>query len=260
MRIIVCLKEVPGRDTRYEVRSDGRWIKDTDVSFEISECDEYALEEALKLQEKHGGEVVLLTLGSERAEKIMRKGLAMGAERGILVLDPANQVTSPLAIATVFAEALKNEQYDLILTGTQSDDLGYAQTGVMLAQMLDVPHATIVMEINVDTSAGHLQALREMESGWFQRLEMSYPAVLTIQAGISQIRFTPLKGILMAKKKEIRRVELNSLNLDLESIPRLEVERVYFPEATRKAEILQGDTETVASMLVEKLRKEAKIL
>ncbi|MFB3903069.1 MAG: electron transfer flavoprotein subunit beta [Acidobacteriota bacterium] len=253
------MKEVPGRDTRYEVSSDGRWIKDSDLSFEISECDEYALEEALKLQEKHGGEVVLLTLGTERAEKLMRKGLAMGAEKGILVLDPGQQVSSPLGVASAFAQVLKNETFDLVLAGTQSDDFGYAQTGVMLAELLNLPHATIVMEIKADPTTRTVQALREMESGWFQRVETSMPAVLTIQAGISQIRFTPLKGILMAKKKELRRVELASLGLDLEQIPRLEVQRVYFPEATRKAEILQGDTETVAASLVEKLRKEARI-
>ncbi len=260
MRIIVCMKEVPGRDTRYEVSSDGRWIKDTDLSFEISECDEYALEEALKLQEKHGGEVVLLTLGTERAEKMMRKGLAMGAEKGILVHDPARQVSSPLGVASAFAEVLKNEPFDLVLAGTQSDDYGYAQTGVMLAELLNLPHATIVMEIKADTAARNVQALREMESGWFQRVEMSMPAVLTIQAGISQIRFTPLKGILMAKKKEIRRVEMGSLGLNPDQIPGLEVQRVYFPEATRKAEILQGDAATVAASLVDKLRKEARIL
>jgi len=254
------MKEVPGRDTRYEVSGDGRWIKDGELSFEISECDEYALEEALKLQEKHGGEVVLLTLGTERAEKLMRKGLAMGAEKGILVLDSGQQVTSPLGVASAFAEVLKNETFDLVLAGTQSDDFGYAQTGVMLAELLNLPHATIVMEIKADPGARSVQALREMESGWFQRVEMSMPAVLTIQAGISQIRFTPLKGILMAKKKEIRRIELGSLGLNLDQIPRLEVHRVYFPEATRKAEILKGDAETVATSLVEKLRKEARIL
>jgi electron transfer flavoprotein beta subunit len=260
VRIIVCLKEVPSRDTRYEIRADGRWIKDSDISFEINECDEYALEEALKLQEEHGGEVVLLTIGSERAERSMRKGLAMGAEKGILVLDPENRLSGPLAVATALAEVLKGEPYDLILAGTQSDDFGYAQTGVMLAELLGLPHASIVMEITADSQAGSVQVLREMESGWFQRAAMPLPAVLTIQAGISQIRFTPLKGIMMAKKKEIRRVELASLAIPFDQLPDIQVQRIYFPEATRKAEIRQGDTETVVISLVEKLRKEAHVL
>jgi electron transfer flavoprotein beta subunit len=259
VRIIVCLKEVPSRDTRYEIRGDGRWIKDTDISFEINECDEYALEEALKLQERHGGEVVLLTVGSERAEKSMRKGLAMGAEKGILVLDPESRLSGPLAVATALAEVLKNEPYDLILAGTQSDDYGYAQTGVMLAELLGLPHASIVMEINADVQSGKVEALREMESGWFQRAEMPLPAILTIQAGISQIRFTPLKGIMMARKKEIRRIDVASLAIPFEQLPRVRVERIYFPEATKKAEILQGDAGTVVTSLVEKLRKEIHV-
>ena len=257
MKIIVCLREVPSRDTRYEISGDGRWIKDTDISFEINECDEYALEEALKLQEKHGGEVVLLSVGAERAEKSLRKGLAMGAARAILVLDPQNRASSPLAIANALAAAIKQEQqFDLVLAGTQSDDHGYAQTGVMLAELLGLPHATIVMEVNPNPTEQSVQALREMESGWFQRVEMAMPALLTIQAGISQIRFTPLKGIMMAKKKEIRKVDIASLGVDPGQIPAVRVERLYFPEVSRKAEILKGDTDTVAAALVDKLRKE----
>jgi electron transfer flavoprotein beta subunit len=260
VKIIVCLREVPSRDTRYEIGGEGRWIKDTDVSYEINECDEYALEEALKLQEKHGGEVVLLSVGSERTEKSLRKGLAMGAARGVLVLDPQNRATSPLIVAGALAAAVRSEApYDLILTGTQSDDYGYAQTGVMLAQLLGLPHASIVMEVNANPAGHSVQALREMESGWFQRVEMEMPALLTIQAGISQIRFTPLKGIMMAKKKEIRKVEISSLGLNLDQTPSVKVERLYFPEVSHRAEILQGDVDTVAATLVEKLRKEAHL-
>ena len=158
MKIFVCLKEVPSRDTRYEIGPQGDWIKEADLSFEINECDEYALEEALKLQEKFGGEVALLTIGSERAEKSMRKGLAMGADRGILVEDPGRQLTSPFGIASVLAEILKKEQYDLVLAGTQSDDFGYGQTGVMLAELLGVPHATIVMEVAADPQTAQVTA------------------------------------------------------------------------------------------------------
>jgi len=260
VKIFVCLKEVPSRDTRYEVGPQGDWIKEADLSFEINECDEYALEEALKLQEKFGGEVALLTIGSERAEKSMRKGLAMGADRGILVEDPARQLTSPFGIASVLAEILKKEQYDLILAGTQSDDFGYAQTGVMLAELLGLPHATIVMEVAADPQAGQVTALREMESGWFQRVQMPMPAVLTIQAGISQIRFTSLKGIMAAKRKEIRKIRLDETGIDFSGLPALEVSRLYLPDSGKKAEMLQGDPETVVAQLVEKLRKEARVI
>lgn len=260
MKILTCLKEVPDRDTRYEIDAEGTGIKESDLTFEISECDEYSLEESLKLQEKHGGEVVILTLGRERAEKSVRKGLAMGANRGILIKDEESKITTPHAVAVVLAEVLEQEEYDLILAGTQSDDLGYAQTGVILAQLLGLPHATIVMEIEADPVQKKVKALREMESGWFQWVEMPMPAVLTIQAGISQIRYASLKGIMQAKNKEIRKVELSDLNINLDSIPQIEVLKLYFPEAQKKAEILEGDPQVVVETLVEKLRKEAKVL
>ncbi|MCZ6769623.1 MAG: electron transfer flavoprotein subunit beta/FixA family protein [Acidobacteria bacterium] len=260
MKLVACLKEVPARDTRYEINAQGTGIRDSDLTFEISECDEYALEESLRLREKHGGEVIILTLGPQRAEKSMRKGLAMGADRGILVKDEEGKLTTPHAAAKVLAEVLKQEEYDLILTGTQSDDLSYAQTGVLLAELLGLPHATIVMEIGVDPAQKRVKALREMESGWFQWVELPMPAVLTIQAGISQIRYASLKGIMQAKKKELRNIDWSELNVDLSSVPEIEVLKVYFPEVEKKAEILQGAPEAVVEELVEKLRKEAKVL
>lgn len=260
MRIISCLKEVVGRDTRYRIAADGSWIEDADVTLEINECDEYSLEEALKLQEQHGGEVVILTLGKTSAEKSIRKGLAMGAHRAIHILDEEGRAGSPHAVAAALAEALKAEDYDLILAGTQSDDYSYAQSGVLLAEMLGLPHATIVMEVQADPEAGKLKALREMESGWFQWVEMPMPAVLTIQAGISQVRYASLKGIMQAKRKEIKKVQLSELSLDWESIPSLEILQLSFPETTSKAEMIEGEPSAAAAALVEKLRKEAKVL
>lgn len=260
MKIVTCLKEVPGKETRYELKAGGTWIDDSRVTFEANECDEYALEEALKLKESHGGEVVLLTIGSSRAEKIIRKGLAMGADRGILVEDDQRRLDSPFVFASVLAAALEEEDYDLILAGTQSDDYSYAQTGVILAELLGIPHASIVMEIEAHPEEGSVKALREMESGWFQWVEMKLPAVLTVQAGISAIRFASLPGIMKAKKKEIRKIGVEELGLDLDGMPKLNIERLYFPEATSKAEMLEGDPERVASELVEKLTKEVRVL
>ena len=260
MKIVTCLKEVPGRETRYQVDSGQSWIDESGVTLEINECDEYALEEALKLQEKHGGEVTILSIGRTRSEKSIRKGLAMGAQRAILVVDEGNRVNSPHAAASVLAQALGDQEYDLILAGTQSDDYSYAQTGTILAELLGLPHATIVMEIEASPERGKVKALREMEAGWFQWVEMPLPAVLTIQAGISRPRYLSLKGIMQARKKEIRRVSLDGLGLNLDSLPHLEVTRLYFEEAGSNAEILQGDTVTVVNTLVEKLRKEARVL
>ncbi len=153
------------------------------------------------------------------------KGLAMGADRGILVVDEENRASSPQAVASVLAEVLKQEDFDLILAGTQSDHYSYAETGVILAELLGLPHATIVMEIEARPAEKTVKALREMESGAFQWVEMPLPAVLAIQAGISKVRYASLKGIMQAKKKEIRKINLGDLAIDLDSIPRLEINR-----------------------------------
>ena len=260
MRVYTCLKEVPDRDTRYQINPDETGIELGDVTFDINECDEYSLEESLKLAEAHIGEVCILSVGPERAEKSIRKGLAMGADRAVLVVDDEVRADTPHSVAAALAEVLKQEEYDLVLAGTQSDDRGYTQTGVILAELLGLPHATLIMEVEVDSEARQVKALREMESGWFQWVEMALPAVLTIQAGISQVRYASLKGIMQAKHKEIRKVPLADLALDYDSMPRLEVARLYVPEAETKAEMLQGDPQSVVEQLVEKLKKEAKVL
>src|SRR5690606_32088447 len=235
MKIAVCLKVVPSRESRYQLNASATWIDESQVSFQASECDEYALEEAQKLKEKHGGEVTILCVGSTRSEKVIRKGLAMGADRAILILDEDRRVSDPLLTAKVLAEAVRPEEFDLILTGTQSDDYGWGQTGVMLAELLDWPHATIVMEIEADPDRSSLKVLREMESGWFQRLELPLPALLTIQAGISTIRYASLKGIMQAKNKEIRKVNLEELSSDEAGQTHLKVVSLAFPEAKSQA-------------------------
>lgn len=257
MRIFTCLKEVPIREAHYDLAES--WIKDEGLTFELSECDEYALEQAVRLQEQHGGEVCLLTLGRRQVEKLLRKGLAMGAERAILIEDDSRRASSPYAVAAAFAAVLQDQQPDLILAGTQSDDYGYAQTGVMLAELLDLPHATLVMDVNANPLEKTLQVLREMESGVFERLQLPLPAVLTIQAGILPLRYPTIRRMMAAKKKEIRRVSLEELPLDWTDIPAPEVVRLYVSEKTEKAEFLTGDATMMAATLVQRL-KEAKVI
>jgi electron transfer flavoprotein beta subunit len=260
MKIAVCLKAVPGRDSRYRITPQQRWIDESQVTFEISECDEYALEEALKLKDRLGCEVTVVTAGSPQAEKAVRKALAMGADRGLQIDDPGRLLSSPSILASALAQGVAPEGFDLILTGTQSDDLGCGQTGVMLAELLGVPHATLVMEIQVDEAAGKAAVLREMESGWFQRVELPLPAVLTVQAGTSPVRYASLKGIMQARQKPLRRIPLDALALDPASFPAIELERLYEPVSERRAEIIPGDPETAVGVLIERLRKEIRVL
>src|SRR4051812_3772721 len=204
MKIAVCIKQVPTRDWQPKLSDDRTWIREQDASYEMNEPDAYALEEALRLKEKHGGEVVVCSAGPARVAQVLREALARGADRAIHIEEASLASADAAAVADGLAGAIADEHFDVILTGLQSDDQGSAQTGVILAERLGVSHATIVMEVAIDVSASTLRVKRELEGGWFQWVQMPLPALLTIQSGINQLRYATLKGIMAAKKKEIR--------------------------------------------------------
>ena len=186
-------------------------MRDRDASWELNEPDAYALEEALRLKEKHGGEVIVVSAGPARVSQVIREALARGADRAIHVESDAIATADAWATADALAAAIKDEQVDLVLTGLQSDDQGFAQVGVVLAERLGMPHSTIIMEVQASPSmaqAGELRVKRELEGGWFQWIAMPLPAVLTIQSGINQLRYATLKGIMAAKKKEVKVVPM----------------------------------------------------
>lgn len=256
MKIVVAIKQVPVRDSQLKIDAQGHWIDEGDLSFEINEPDAYALEEALQLKEKHGGEVVALCAGPARAAQTIREALAKGADRAIHIEDDHLRELDTLGIAHLLAAAVKPEQPDLILTGLQSDDLGYGQTGVVLAEILGMPHATIIMQ--VEAQDGAIKVKRELESGWFQHIEMPLPAVLTIQSGINKLRYATLMGIKKAKTKEIRRVEAGELGA--RPAPAAMLERVYLPQKSKQTQIFEGDAKTAAAQLVEKLKFEVRVI
>src|SRR6202049_5305982 len=202
MKIIVSIKQVPARDSQLRIDGTARWIQESDLSFEINEPDAYALEEALQLKEKHSGEVIALCAGPARASQTIREALAKGADRALHIEEENLKSFDTLGIAKLLAKAVESEKPNLILTGLQSDDLGYGQTGVVLAEILGIPHATLIM--GVEVLDGNIRVKREMENGWFQNIEMPLPAVLTIQSGINKLRYAPLMGIKKAKTKEVK--------------------------------------------------------
>jgi electron transfer flavoprotein beta subunit len=255
MKIIVAIKQVPVRDSQLRIDPSGRWIQEDDLSFEINEPDAYALEEALQLKEKHGGEVVALCAGPARAAQTIREALAKGADRAIHIEEDLSSLDT-LGIAHLLAAAVKTENADLILTGLQSDDLGYGQTGVVLAELLGIPSATIIMQ--VEKQDGAIKVKRELEDGWFQYMTIPLPAVLTIQSGINKLRYATLMGIKKAKTKEIKRL----LAADLGTAPRptVALERAYLPQKSKQTQILEGDAKTAAAKLVEKLKFEARVI
>jgi electron transfer flavoprotein beta subunit len=256
LKIGVCVKQVPAKDAPLAVIEGGAWIRESDIGFETNEPDSFALEEALRLKEKHGGEVVAISMGPERAKQTIKEALAKGADRGLHILDDHFFKLDPLSSARSLAAAIKSENFDLILTGLQSDDQGFGQTGVLLAELLDRAHATIIMAIEVID--GRLKLKRELEAGWFQWVELPLPAVLSIQSGINKVRYATLKGIMAAKKKEIATVDRGSLGVPDGATQK--VERIYVPQKTKKTEFLTGQPKEIAAKLVEKLRHEARVL
>jgi electron transfer flavoprotein beta subunit len=255
MKIAVCIKQVPTREWQPRIDETGRGVREQDAAFEMNEPDAYALEEALRLREAHGGEVVVCTAGPARAAQVLREALARGADRGVHVEDNrlATMTADSSLVASVLADAVRDEQFDLILTGLQSDDLGAAQTGVILAERLGLPHATIVMEVQVQGQT--LRVKRELEGGWFQWVEMPLPALLTIQSGINQLRYATLKGIMAAKKKEIRKAMPASFPPASTSVTALHV-----PAKTKQTQLLPGSPAEAAKGLVDKLKTEARVL
>lgn len=253
MKIAVCVKQVVTRDWPLRVDEARTWVEDGDASFEMNEPDAYALEEALRLKERHGGEVVVCSAGPARTAQVVREALARGADRAIRVEGDGLAAADAAVVAAALAEAMRSERFDLVLTGLQSDDQGFAQTGVVLAERLGMAHATIIME--VQAADGRLRVKRELEGGWFQWVSMPAPALLTIQSGINQLRYATLKGIMAAKRKEVRVVEAAA---DL--APRQEILELRVPEKTRRTRMIDGPPADAAAVLVKALREDARAI
>ena len=253
MKIAVCIKQVPTREWQPRLADDGRSIREQDASWELNEPDAYALEEALRLKERHGGEVVVVSAGPARVAQVIREALARGADRAIHIEDDRLGSADAMAIAGALAAAVRDEGFDLLLTGLQSDDQGHAQTGVVLAARLGLPHGTIIMDVQIES--GRLRVKRELEGGWFQWVGLPLPAVLTIQSGINQLRYATLKGIMAAKKKEIKKVPPPATAAHLQKITSM-----YVPTKGKRTEMISGGPADAAKELVKRLREEASVL
>jgi electron transfer flavoprotein beta subunit len=239
-----------------KLNESGTWIRE-DVSYEVNEPDAYALEEALRQKEKHGGEVVVITSGPARAQQVLREALAKGADRAIHLEGEDFVRLDAFNTANAFAAAAKDEGFDLIFTGLQSDDYGFAQTGVILAELLGWPHATIIMQIEKNESG--IRVKRELEAGFFQFVDMPLPAVLTIQSGINKLRYATLIGIKQAKNKPLKKIAFDEIKASLgQNLQK--IEKLYVPQKTKKTEVLEGPPAEVAKKLVEKLKNELRVI
>ena len=253
MKIAVCIKQVPTREWQPRLNDAKTWIREQDASYELNEPDAYALEEALRLREKHNGEVVVCAAGPARVQQVIREALARGADRAIHVEDESLASADASVTSAALAAAMSEERFDLVLTGLQSDDQGHAQVGVLLAERLQIPHSTIIMEVQVE--GGRLRVKRELEGGWFQWIAMPLPALLTIQSGINQLRYATLKGIMAAKKKEIKKAPLAG------GLPAAQqIVALALPTRSKRTHMITGSGPDAAKELVKRLREEARAL
>ena len=252
MKIAVLVKQVIGSESALEITDNNNWVNEDNASFVMNPPDNYAIEEALVIKEKLGeGEVVIVSQGPTRVQKVIREGLAKGADRGIHIEESGLIETDPLLIAKSIVSAIKDENFDLILSGLQSDDTGMGQTGVLVGELLNMSVATLAIETDIDKEK--IRVKRELESGWFQWVTLSSSASITIQSGINQPRYPSLKGIMGAKKKEIKVVE--PLVMDKKQ----SMDKVFVPQASKETEIIDTDLNSAVNRIVEILKTEVKV-
>jgi len=258
MKICVLIKQVPDKNSPLTIAGDHCSLSDSNITWVSNESDTYALEEALLLKEVHGGEVVVSTLGAEPALQVVKDALAKGADRGIFISDVQFDSLDILSISKVFASAFKEENFDLILSGLQSDDHGNSQLGLLLAELLDMSHATLVMgtEIQNDTS---IKVKRELESGWFQWTELTLPASISIQSGINTPRFATLKGIMMVKNKPIDKLTANEISTG-ELTPQVKLNKIYIPVKAKETIYLDGTPDEISEKLVDIFKNEIGVI
>jgi len=253
MKIAVLVKQVPGSDSPLPLNSNQSWLDENGISYVMNECDNYALEEALQIKEENGdGEVVVISLGPDRVQKVIREGLAKGADRAIHIQINSDGVADPLSLATLFADAIRDENFDLIFSGLQSDDLGMGQTGIIIGEMLGMSTASLAMA--TELSEGIIKVKRELEAGFFQWVSMSLPASITIQSGLNTPRYPSLKGIMGAKKKEINIVTPGGHDV------KQSAKKVYVPQSDKQTVMIDGSVDEIVNKLVEVFRNEIKVI
>ena len=254
MKIAVLIKQVPGSESALPINIDKDWVDESSITFVMNPADNYALEEALLIKERlENGEVVVVSLGPERVQKVIREGLAKGADKGIHILEGSEVEKDPLKISKNFASVLKEENFDLILSGLQSDDTGMGQTGVLIGEFLGISTATLGIELKIDNN--NIKVKRELESGWFQWVTLPLPASISIQSGLNIPRYPSLKGIMGAKKKEIKSVPIDSSLNQLQT-----VESLHIPKTSKQTEVIEVDADVAVRRIMEILKSDIKVL
>lgn len=255
MNVVVCVKRVPDvAEVDVQIDPSGKGIRTEGLPYVINDWDNYALEEAIRIKEKMGGRVTALTVGKEADEEVLRRALALGADEAVRIWDPALEGTDAYLVAKVLAQAIRDIPYDLVLTGVQAADDGYGQVGATLAELLSVPHVTLVTSIQFEN--GTAKVKRELEGGLEEELRVQLPAVLTIQSGINEPRYVSILGIKRVAKKEIKVLDLQALGLPPGEVgPKVTIERLFLPPVGEGAKILEGALEEISEKVLEILER-----
>ena len=252
MKIAVLVKQVPGSESPLPINADQKWVDESSLAYIMNESDNYALEEALQIREsKEEGEVIVISLGPVRIQKVIREALAKGADRAIHIQMDTTSEVDPLLIAAHFVDVIKEENFDLVFSGLQSDDIGMGQTGVLIGELMNM--ATASLAVKTEVGDGYIKVKRELEAGWFQWVKLSLPASISIQSGLNTPRYPSLKGIMGAKKKEIKVVEPNK-NESKQSL-----EKVYLPQSDKQTVMIEGSTDQMVEKLIDTFRNDIKI-
>lgn len=257
LNVVVCMKQIPNPDLQFQVAADGKDIKRDALNYKVNGADEYALEEAVRLKEKHAGKVTVITAGPKRTEQMLREAMAKGADDAVRVAFEDAAALDPYQVAHVLAATIEKRPFDVVLTGVQSDDYVYSATGPLLAGFLKVPHASVVTKVEVQD--GGLTVWRELEGGDQEVVALQRPALLTIQFGINQPRYAPLPAIMKASRQpieEVRPADLGRSTWDEFRGPyALAVRKVSPPAAKDHAEMIPGKVADQAKAVAQLLRE-----
>lgn len=256
MKILVCIKQVPDMESRFQINSEGTWYSDSDLAWRMNEYDEYAVEQAVQLREQVGGDsdLTVLSIGPDRVKEAMKKALAMGCDRGVHIQDDASYDKDPFEIASTIAEFARDMGFEVIFTGMQSQDRGSGQVGVLVAEMLGLSAVTTVVDFAYED--GGVTVKRELEGGLKAKLKVALPAVVTCQLGLNTPRYPTLPNIMKAKKKELQSLSVADL---LKVEERLHVEKMFIPEKKKGGLVLEGEPAELADQLIQILKEKTTV-
>ena len=258
MKICVLIKQVASEDSSLVLNNDKLTFDNASINFVSNEPDTYALEEALQLKEKNGAEVTVCTFGPESSRQVLKDALAKGADNGIFISSEGIDNTSPINTAKIITECIKDQNFDLILSGLQSNDVGYSQVGLLIAEYLNTSHASLVMGTEILNDGGDVKVKLELENGWFQWSELSLPSSLTIQSGINTPRYATLKGIMSVKNKEVKEFNKDSVS-DTGNNNYTIVER-FLPQKSKETTKIEGSPDEIIEQMVDVLKNKLRLV